>query len=409
MVNEGKRLALIPQDYQVIDDGVFDYLSQVAKTDIEEAVIYQDYGETISQLEDERKALWNRISELNQDRKAAQAFLSAQNDYSREVSEQRARLSSIGLYKTDLGNKGTCPICDSPQGAANASVIEINKALAGVDEQLSAVHKENPHLQKHIASLDESIEHLSGQLKEISRELRNAIASDEEAKAAQEQLVARARYLGRLSNFLETIAPDEDESFDEGELEKLKELIAAVLSKVRSEEVESRMDTFLDLIGQKMTQYSQSLSLEHKGSSLRLDIKKLTVVANTEDGPIPLNRMGSGENWVGYHVIAHLALHWWLRRRKRPVPAFLVFDQPTQAYYPPDSVDGSLDEIDVDDDRRAVSSLFELMNLACSEIAEPFQLIVLDHAHLRDKWFEDAIIEEWRGENALVPYGWPTR
>jgi Protein of unknown function (DUF3732) len=117
--------------------------------------------------------------------------------------------------------------------------------------------------------------------------------------------------------------------------------------------------------------------------------------------------MGSGENWVGYHVLSHLALHWWLRKKDRPVPAFLIFDQPTQAYYPPDSVEGGLDEIEKDDDRTAVQSLFKLMSVACDEIGPGFQLIVLDHAHLKDVWFEDAIVQEWRGNSALVPYDWP--
>ncbi|NVK15075.1 MAG: DUF3732 domain-containing protein [Rhodobacteraceae bacterium] len=214
-------------------------------------------------------------------------------------------------------------------------------------------------------------------------------------------------YVGRLLNFLETVSPEEDESFDEAELDRVKQLITTVLAKLRSEETESKITTFLDFISQKMTEYSSMLSLEYQGSSLRLDAKKLTVVANTEDGPIPLSRMGSGENWVGYHVLAHLALHWWLRKRHRPVPAFLVLDQPTQAYYPPDAKDGSLDEIDIDEDRRAVQSLFELMHRACQEIEAPFQLIVLDHAHLRTEWFERAISEEWRGENALIPASWP--
>ncbi|NKX17441.1 DUF3732 domain-containing protein [Ochrobactrum pseudogrignonense] len=96
---------------------------------------------------------------------------------------------------------------------------------------------------------------------------------------------------------------------------------------------------------------------EHSGSSLRLDVKKLTVVANTVDGPIPLNRMGSGENWVGYHVLSHLAIHWWLRERTAPY-RFLIFDQPTQAYYPPDISEGGLEQIEKDADRAAVKALF---------------------------------------------------
>lgn len=407
LVNEGKRLALIPQDYQVIDDTVFDYLTQVARTDIDEVAIYTDFGETVAQLDQERAALWGRISELNQDRKAAQSYVSAQSEFGREVSEQRARLSSIGLYKSDYGEKSRCPICGAEHDQPVAAVEDIRKSLAGVNEQLSSVHKESPHLQRHINELDVEIERLSGELRETSRELRAAIASNEEAKAAQQQLVTRARYIGRLTNFLETISPGEEDGPEDSEFNQIKAMIEAVRSKIRSEEIESKMDTFLDLIGQKMTEYSHQLDLEHKGGSLRLDIKKLTVVANTEDGPIPLNRMGSGENWVGYHVLAHLALHWWFRRRSRPVPSFLILDQPTQAYYPMDAQDGSLEEIEVDEDRMAVLSLFRLMFDACKEIEAPFQLIVLDHAHLHEQWFEDAIVEEWRGENALVPYDWP--
>ena len=68
-----------------------------------------------------------------------------------------------------------------------------------------------------------------------------------------------------------------------------------------------KLNAFLNIIGRYMTAYSEALELEHRGSQLRLDIRNLTVVADTLDGPVPLFRMGSGENWVGYHVIAHLA------------------------------------------------------------------------------------------------------
>lgn len=407
LVNEGKRIGLIPQDFQAIDDTVFDFLSQIAKTNVEEAVDYQDFSETISNLENEQRALWNRIDELSKDRSATEAFLSAQTDYGKEVSEQKARLSSIGIYKEQLGDRSICPLCATPQDVPTPSLVEINAALEDVDNQLSFVHKESPHLLSHIASLDEKIQALTSDLRDVSKELRNAISSDEQAKTFQEQIIARARYVGRLTNFIETISLDDDDGFDEAELGRIKGLIDAVLSKIKSEETESKMTTFLDFIGKKMTEYSEMLSLEFQGSSLRLDSKKLTVVANTEDGPIPLNRMGSGENWVGHHVLSHLALHWWLRKRNRPVPAFLVLDQPTQTHYPSDAVDGSLDEIKIDDDRKAVQSLFELMHYACKEIKSPFQLIVLDHAHLVADWFEDAIIEEWRGDNALIPQEWP--
>jgi len=165
---------------------------------------------------------------------------------------------------------------------------------------------------------------------------------------------------------------------------------------------------FLNIIGRYMTTYSEALDLEHRGSHLRLDIRNLTVVADTLDGPVPLFRMGSGENWVGYHVIAHLGLHKWFRQKGRPVPGFLIFDQPSQAHYPPDQdAEGSIDGLG-DEDKTAVLDLFKLISEAAAELAPDLQIIVTDHADLKPHWFQDAVTERWRKGQALIPSAWIT-
>ena len=407
IVNEGKRTGLIPQDYQPVDDSVFAYLADVAKTEVIAPGIVPDFGETIERLRGEQSTLQGRLGELNQDLRAARSFLSDQTAFSKEVSEQRARLKSVGLYKSAGGPIETCPLCETSLENQVPAVHTLNEALQRVDLQLQGVYKESPHIQAHVTGLEDQITNATEALRLTQSELNRAVSENQNAREAQNQLVSRARYLGRLSDFVEVFEPAETETATADEVEQVRRLISAVKERLNSDEIASKLETILSFISEKMTEYSQHLDLEHSGSSLRLDLAKLTVVANTEDGPIPLNRIGSGENWVGYHVVTHLALHWWLRRRNRPVPAFLIFDQPTQAYYPPDNEAGALEEIELDADRRAVLALFELMQRACNEIQSPFQLIVLDHAHLREDWFEKAIVEEWRGQNALVPRDWP--
>ena len=406
IVNEGKRVGLIPQDYQPVDDSVFSYLADVAKTEVLAPEVVPDFGETIERLRGEQATLQGRLSELNQDLRAARSFLSDQTAFSREASEQRARLKSVDLYKAG-GAVESCPLCQSELDHPIPAVSEFNASLETVEQQLQGVFRESPHIQSHITELEERISSATDALRTVQNELNRAISEDRNAREAQNQLIARARYLGRLSDFVEVFEPSDADSALADEADEVRKLIVAVKERLNDDEIASRLETILSFISEKMTEYSQHLDLEHSGSSLRLDLGKLTVVANTEDGPIPLSRIGSGENWVGYHVVSHLALHWWLRRRNRPVPAFLIFDQPTQAYYPPDSEAGGLDEIELDADRRAVLALFELMSTASEEITSPFQLIVLDHAHLREDWFESAIVEEWRGERALVPRDWP--
>jgi len=406
IVNEGKRVGYIPQEYQPVDDRVFPYLEKISKTQIEEAAVIQDFGETIQTLRGEQDTLQEHLAELNQDLRAAKSFLSDQTAFSKEATEQKARLQSVGFYKSGDVSGNSCPICDSVLHTPVPIVEEIKRSLKSVEDQLIAVHKESPHLQAHVSEIEERISKATDALKEVQSELRRAVSEDENAQAAQSQLITRARFLGKLANFVESANPEEENNNSQAQIDELQKDIDTVKARLHIDETSEKMETFVNLISQKMTEYSGHLDLEHSGSSLRLDLKKLTVIADTEDGPIPLQRMGSGENWVGYHVLTHLALHWWLRKRNRPVPGFLIFDQPTQAYYPPDVIEGGLEQIGEDSDRRAVQGLFELMNSSCKEIDPNFQLIVLDHAHLRNQWFEDAIVEEWRDGIALVPYEW---
>ena len=101
IVNEGKRVGYIPQSYQPIDDSVFDYLNDVAKTQVEASDVIPDFGETIQTLSGEQRTLQTRLSELNQDLRAAKAFLFDQTDFTKEANEQRARLKSVEIYKSE--------------------------------------------------------------------------------------------------------------------------------------------------------------------------------------------------------------------------------------------------------------------------------------------------------------------
>lgn len=120
-----------------------------------------------------------------------------------------------------------------------------------------------------------------------------------------------------------------------------------------------------------------------------------------------MDRMGSGENWVGYHLIGHLALHEWFTTRGRPVPRFLFLDQPSQVYFPPEKdIDGSIATLE-EDDRRAVSRMFRFVLDVVEQLSPGFQVVITEHADINEDWYQGAIIERWRGGAKLVPEEWP--
>ena len=117
---------------------------------------------------------------------------------------------------------------------------------------------------------------------------------------------------------------------------------------------------------------------------------------------MPMHRIGSAENWVGYHVAAHLALHRWFVEHGRPVPGFLFLDQPSEIGFPSDTAQ----RVEEDEDREAVRRLFEQVWRVVQECDGKLQVIVAEHADFEETWFRAAVVRRWRQGDALIPQSW---
>jgi len=111
-------------------------------------------------------------------------------------------------------------------------------------------------------------------------------------------------------------------------------------------------------------------------------------------------------NWVGYHLTAYLALQRFFIEHTRPVPAFIVLDQPSQAFFPRDrETGGDLNEL-TDTDRENTQRLYELTHRVVEEMGGHLQIIALDHADFEEDWFAESVVERWREGEALIPEAW---
>jgi hypothetical protein len=130
---------------------------------------------------------------------------------------------------------------------------------------------------------------------------------------------------------------------------------------------------------------------------------------NSRRGPIPLHRIGSAANQVGYHVVTHLALHQWFVEEDRPVPRFLFLHQPEQAYFPEDMPTGVRDATErlSDLDQERVRTLYTFVNDVTTNLGGSTQVIVVGHWNPAGvDWFSGARVENWRHGDALVPPEW---
>jgi hypothetical protein len=227
----------------------------------------------------------------------------------------------------------------------------------------------------------------------------------------QDEASRRAHILGRVALYLESLPELPDSKALEVKAADLRAQCAAIETELSDERIQERIESITSILGRQLTDWAVHLQLEHSKFPLRLDLRRLTIVADTADGPVPMQKMGSGQNWVGYHLIAHLALHRWFAERRRPVPRFLFLDQPSQAYFPAErDVDGSMALVS-EDDRLAVSRMLQLVFqvvAATESSASPgMQVIITEHADINEDWFQGAVAERWRHGKKLVPEDWP--
>ena len=132
-------------------------------------------------------------------------------------------------------------------------------------------------------------------------------------------------------------------------------------------------------------------------------------MTSTSGRPDFLWEIGSGANWLSYHVAAMLGLHeLFLSMPSSPVPSLLVLDQPSQVYFPRTLAKEAKEGDDPalrDEDVAAVRKVFE--TLAAAAASNGLQILVLDHAS-DDVWQGVPVheVEEWRNGKALVPLEW---
>jgi Protein of unknown function (DUF3732) len=407
LLQEARRVRLVPSNAVASDvDSVMELLRQASAPRPIDMTSTDDPEADLGELEDRRKRLRSSLQEIREEIAEIERLNRDASDFETEAKEQEARLASIGLIKEADVRADICPLCESHLTVPVPSVLEIRQSLFGIEEQLASVRRDSPRLQNRLASLEARRTGIEEQLKAVQRDLATRIQDNERLRIQQQDFTEQARVSGRVAYYLENVKAIASDSRLPQAIERLRAEIAELEQALDDDSLQGRLDTALSLVNRDLTTYARQLGLEHGDNPLRLDLKNLTVIADTVDGPLSLSQMGSGENWIGYHVAAHLSLHKLFLLRKRPVPAFLMLDQPSQAHYPPErDQNGKIDGL-ADEDQAAVHRLFELLWKYSTEGSTRTQIVVSDHVELLDSWFHDSIVQRWRDGITFVPQTW---
>lgn len=269
----------------------------------EQSIDQAEFG----RLNDERHDLRQQLRQQQDELDAMRALLSDEGGFTREAGEQVSRLTSLQLFAPS--ESAHCPLCDQPTSDQIPSYAALRAEMERASEQLDQVTKHAPGLE----ALALQQEHKVDETKRLLRENRSALEAlrraDDRLTQLRDSASRRAHVLGRISLFIESLPQVEDSSALRNEVGELQRDIERLETDLGDDKIQERVESILSVIAKHLTEWAERLELEHKGNPFRLDLRRLQVVADADTGAIPMDQMGSGANWVGCHLIAHLALH----------------------------------------------------------------------------------------------------
>ena len=372
-------------------------------------------GDEFRRLQAERDSLTHELRVVGDQLEAAHALTADRRGFSREAHAQNLRLRSIELFRghtQDPDQDINCPLCHAllPSDQVPPSIRQIQESLEQLDARIHSVEDRTPEMDTLLTSLRAKHDDIKLSLRTNREQLVAIQRESARVEEYRDRNARRAHVLGRISLYLESVPELDDQSALQRQIADLQTQIARLEEELSDERVDDRLQSALSIVSHDMSILASDLQLEHRESPVRMDLRRLTIVADGTDGPIPMDRMGSGKNWVGYHLVAHLALHRFFVARERPVPRFFFMDQPSQVYFPEDG-DWQRDEsktTGVGEDRARVMQMYRLAYDYVQRLGGKFQMIVTDHVNIDESWFQASVVERWREGRKLIPLEWET-
>jgi len=359
----------------------------------------------LADYREERRELQRKIDAATQYAKRAQGFES-------EATEQKDRLTSIRALPKDEHGDWQWPFAEKNLAMDSPIASALLAELSSLAEEMTLVEGERPHLDAYLAEQREKVQTLVDKIRTGEIELASAIVANEAIAAVGDRNNAAAKVVGRISLFLENLVSDDSRRHYQSEDRRLRRKVEELQRRIGLDDTAERLASIINNISAHMSGYIEKLGGEFSEFPARLDLQHLTVVIDRPVRPIQMHRTGGGSNHLAYHLAALLALHRYASTNDQPIPRFLLIDQPTQVYFPSiesyEATGGSIERTEADADLQAVEKLFKLLYDFGTKDAPGFQIIVTEHANLRNDWFQDSLVEEpWTKPPALVPDDWP--
>ena len=371
----------------------------------------------LTQLINEEDRLAQEIGLIRQRLSKLDQLSSTVGEYGSTLVNQEDRLQGVGWFEQNLQDTHQCPVCAAVHIEENPRLVELKTLAREFKSLTTSVHQAPAKLDVELAALRQELRDREATISK-TRQKRKFLEGRSTEQSAQRQRVRQIYlFVGRVEQALENVSKSQNVEDLRQQVQTLAHKISKLKQELDPRRQRDRLNAALDAVSAKIAHYAQLLQLEHASENVRLNIRELSLQFGRLSGRTDfLWEVGSGQNWVGYHIAGVLALHEHFSRLElNPVPRFLVIDQPSQVYFPEawPSMEGSpdgADEAGSSPDIAGVRRIFNVLSNFIDSMAGQFQVIVTEHAGsiTWDGFPHVHIVGNWRAghDEFLIPAAW---
>lgn len=413
-------------DGEIPDKGSLEELVEICKTIIRHPAkrpetnseAFKKAEEELQHIESKKAQLSVQIETLRKRMSDINVLKSTHVSYNEILQKKAVRLSVSDWLEKQFEHPACCPFCGSDgHPLAKREMESMRTALAKYKMSLSRTSPLFRSFDKEFAALKRTLREKNAELESL--EDRADMARKNNAIISDLEQINRKRweFLGGLReklSFYEAYLGD-------GELAEKMMVIDAELARLRlmlpsSEELSNRRKTVDSHISQLALTRLRTLDADNQYTRLppRFSYEDSSIkVRGSDNAEHVLAEIGSASNWVSFHlafVCAWQEFFWKYSGTRSPVPSFVVFDQPSQVYFPhgynKDAPDFKSASGDVD--RAAVQKMFETISQSIQETDGAWQAIILEHADKSVYGEVEGVheVENWRDGLKLIPESW---
>jgi heat shock protein HspQ len=370
----------------------------------------------ILQLEEEEKRISNSIAvvkkRLNNVKRLKMGFV----EYGGAIQKRVERLH-ISQWLEDIALEAqNCPTCGSAEHPnTQFELSKISHAFKQYEQQAKSVSEVPNSFSREEERIKQELDELIEEKERLQKRFDLLIARNQEAQEEFQLRKSMFLFLGHLQATMETFEKLIDGGDYQIEIESLYKEYERLIKIVDPNSVKKRIEAATLAISQGILKHLQNLDVEDKYRQIppRFSVKDLHIsVLSNDNNWHFLAEVGSASNWVSFHIALMCSLQeYFLKLEGSCVPSFVIFDQPSQVYFPKLKRNSKKNEDDPkfeDEDVVAVKQIFA--TLAKSIVSEKgrWQSIVLDHADSNIYGDINGIheVDVWRNGKKLIPVDW---